>query len=273
MLINLPFIADSLQDDEENVARYSFTGGYPVNCFLEWHNGVHLIAPVDRTTGYSPVRAVADGKVIYVRQPHTVSNPAQNYGAFSDGPEWTDTGIVILQHDTEIGATETAPVSITYFSVYMHLKSVHKITTGTVRAPGSEREVAVGDVLLRKQKLGIAGQIYGQDAHLHFEICLDEANLEKLIGREVTAPSDPDTLPKADGRTDAVWGSTYIFLSETTPTLTSEPRTHQATTGTAELGAALWVQIDYAGDAKLTSFFAKATAQGNRFFRMKATHA
>ena len=267
MLINLPFLADSLQDDDENAVRYSFTGGYPVNSFLEWHNGVHLIAPVDGAKGYAPVRAVADGKVIYVRQPQTTSNPQQNYGAFSDHPEWTDNGIVILQHDTEIGATATAPVSITYFSVYMHLKSLGKVRTGTAKAPGPERALAIGDMLIRKYELGIAGQIYSQDAHLHFEICMDEANLKKLIGRDTTAPSDPDTLPKVDGRIDAVWGSTYIFLPETTPTLTFEPRTHHATTGTTELKTALWVQIEYAGDAKLTSFFAKGDSAGEPIFQ------
>lgn len=267
MLINLPFLADSLQDDDENVARYSFTGGYPVNCFLEWHNGVHLIAPVDRTTGYSPVRAVADGKLIYVRTPQTTPNPQQNYGAFSDNPEWTDNGIVILQHDTEIGAAETTPVSIRYFSVYMHLKSLGRIRTGTAKAPGPERDLAVGDTLFRKHELGTAGQIYSQDAHLHFEICMDEANLKKLIGRDPTTPSNPDTLPKVDGRTDAVWGSTYIFLPETTPTLSFEPKTHHATTGTTELKTALWVQIEYAGNAKLTSFFAKGDSAGEPIFQ------
>lgn len=262
MLISHPFLTDAVQDDDENAVRYSFTGGYPVNSFLEWHNGVHLIAPVNGAKGYAPVCAVADGAVIYVRQPQTTQNPQQNYGAFSDRPEWTDNGMVIMEHVLEIGATDTGPLSFTFYSVYMHLKSLAKLEPTTAKTQGPKREIATGDQLFRKHELGVAGQIYGQDAHLHFEICMDEANLKKMIGRETPTLPDLGTAPTADGRTDAVWGSTYVYLPVSTPVLTAEPRTHTATTGSTALGTALWIQIAYAGHATLTSYFAEGDKAG-----------
>jgi predicted chitinase len=262
MLISPPFLTDAVQDDDENAMRYSFTGGYPVNSFLEWHNGVHLIAPVDGAKGYAPVRAIADGTVLYVRNPQTTQNPQQNYDAFSDHPKWTDDGMVILEHNTEIGATDTAPVIITYYSVYMHLSALCKFKSAVIGTRSTEKELSKGDQLLRKQELGVAGQIYGQDAHLHFEICMDEANLKKLIGRDTPSLPDMGLAPTANGRTDAVWGSTHVYLPASTPVLAAEPRTHNATTGSTDLGTALWVEIAYAGNATLTSYFAEGEKAG-----------
>ncbi|MGJ7581139.1 hypothetical protein ACSFA3_13230 [Variovorax sp. RHLX14] len=262
MLISHPFLTDAIQDDDENAVRYSFTGGYPVNSFLEWHNGVHLIAPVDGAKGYAPVRAIADGTVIYVRQPQTAQNPQQNYGAFSDRPEWTDNGLVILEHVLEIGASDAGPTSVTFHSVYMHLKSLAKLEPTTAKPKAPALEIKTGDRLFRKHELGVAGQIYGQDAHLHFEICLDEVNLKKLVGQDTPALPDLGTKPTTDGRTDAVWGNTYVYLPASTPVLTAEPRTHTATTGSTGLGTALWIQIAYAGNATLTSYFAEGDKAG-----------
>lgn len=262
MLISHPFHTDAIQDDDENAVRYSFTGGYPVNSFLEWHNGVHLIAPHDAGKGYAPVRAVADGTLVHLRPPQTVANPQQNYGAFSDQPEWTDNGMVIVEHVLEIGANNVGPISITFYSVYMHLKSIAKFKEASSRSAGPERELRKGDRLFRKDKLGEAGQIYGQDAHLHFEICMDGDNLKKLIGREPATLQEIDTAPTNDGRTDAVWGSTYIYLPAGTPVSTTEPRTHTGTATTSTLGTALWLEIAYAGNATLTSYFANGDKTG-----------
>ena len=203
MLVSYPFATNTVQDDDQNALRYSFTGGYPVNSFLEWHNGVHLVAPVDNSNGRAPVRAVADGTVVHVRPPQTVSNPEQNYGAFTDRPEWTDNGMVVVEHALEIGANDSGPLTIAFFSVYMHLKSLAQFEGTEAKRPSVKRALAKGDRLFRKQEIGSAGQIYGQDAHLHFEICMDEPNLRKLIGRKTASLSAIDDAPTSDGVAEA----------------------------------------------------------------------
>lgn len=106
-------------------------GHYPVTSHLEWHNCVHVV-------GTSP-KAIADGTVVYVQTPDsapsTNKDHAQNYPAFGSDPEWTDKGMVILKHTTEIGANGTTPVEITFYSVYAHLKSLG--TSRTVIPPAS----------------------------------------------------------------------------------------------------------------------------------------
>lgn len=250
MLISLPFLADAVTDADDDLVRYAMGGSYPVTSHLEWHNGVHLISP----TADAPVRAIADGKVIYVVQPDKEPSSdvthAQNYGA-ADGKTklWTDKGMLILEHETEIGANGTTPVTLKYYSVYMHLKTL-------------EAEVSVGKQLYRKAKLGQPGQIYGQPNHMHFEVCMDEANITKLLGHAPGEHPAASQTPTADGRTDVVFGGTYVYLPANTPVLDAEPSTHMATASAQTLGTALWVQIDYAGAATLTSYHAAGDLLG-----------
>jgi hypothetical protein len=116
MLISPPFLTNA-----GSSISASFSGEYPVTSHMEWHNGLHLIAPVDEDH-HAEVRAIADGKLIYVRapdaQPGRDKHHPQNYAAFGDGPEWTDKGMVIVEHRTEIGATGNRPTEIVYYSVY-----------------------------------------------------------------------------------------------------------------------------------------------------------
>ena len=100
---------------------------------------------------------------------------------------------------------------MTYYSVYMHLSDI---------------DVAVEEKkpIWRKDVIGKAGHIYGRPHQIHFEICLNPDELQKLIGvnRAITW-SDPTTAPTADGRTDAVFGSLYVYLPAGTPTRTAAP--------------------------------------------------
>lgn len=181
MLISAPFLSNGTTEDNTDRIQFAYTGQYPVTSRLEWHNGQHLVAPQD-ANGYAEVRAIADGKVIYVDQPNAAPSAdkthPQNYATFGSSPEWTDKGMVIIEHTTEIGATGNTPTTITFYSVYAHLKEI---------AAG----VATGKAIYRKDIIGKPGQIYGEAGHLHFEICLDDANIKLLLGK------DPSNWPAA----------------------------------------------------------------------------
>jgi predicted chitinase len=252
MLISYPFLTESTHKDDSGTIRYAFGGHYPVNSFMEWHNGIHLNAPVDGDKGYAPLRAMADGKVIYIvapdAKPSTNANHAQNYWAYSEGhPEWTDKGMVIIEHTAEIGAREDKPVSFTFYSVYMHLKTL---------------DVKPGQRVYRKDRIGEAGQIYSEPAHVHVEICMDEANLTTLLGQAPDALPALEKAPTRHGRTDVVFGSTYVYLPAGTPVHATRPATNIGTAKGATLSAPLWVKLDYKGDAHLTTYHATGEHAG-----------
>ena len=136
------------------------------------------------------------------------------------------------------------------------------------------------DRIWRKDEVGQAGQVYGHTGQIHFEICMDEAAVKKLLGRDPKWVN-PDQLPAptSDGRADAVYGSLYIYLPENTPTSAgaAEPaavRSALPATSNASpspLGAVRWVKIDYGPDpatnanrAELTSYDAKGNQIGQR---------
>jgi hydroxyethylthiazole kinase len=170
-------------------------GAYPVSFNLGWHGGVHLMAPTD---GNQPayVRAIADGKVVYLRKTGPNGKPTLHYRNVR-----TDDGCVVIRHDTEIGEGDNAKV--TYYSVYLHLQTV-------------QPTLAVGKKIYRKDVLGTPGQIYGQYPQIHFEIVCDEANLRKFIGR-APGPVGPQ------GRTDAIYGDTWFFVPRGTKLFSNEP--------------------------------------------------
>ncbi|MGJ7579877.1 M23 family metallopeptidase [Variovorax sp. RHLX14] len=103
----------------------AFEGSYPVSAALQWHNGIHLVAPHE-TAGALPVCAIADGKVIFVNQPAPQNaDPAHPQNYMPNGkPAWTDNGCVIVEHTTDIGAAGDTATQIVYYSLYMHLSKV-----------------------------------------------------------------------------------------------------------------------------------------------------
>ncbi|MCA6218251.1 hydroxyethylthiazole kinase [Ideonella sp. B7] len=174
---------------------------------LGWHGGMHLIAP--QTNGQAEaVRAIADGAVVFVRTPKP-----QPAGTLSESEPlayrggWTDNGVVVLKHETEIG--EGADAKVVFFSIYMHLSAI-------------DPAVAQGRTVYRKAALGTAGQIYGAlERRIHFEIVCDDANLKRLVGR---SSGDLDT--SKDGRTDAVYGQIYFLLPGGTQFFEEKPLDH-----------------------------------------------
>lgn len=259
MLISPPFLPqrNANQSDEawldaamrQPAGRLANTGApegsYPVSNQFAWHNGLHLQGQPG-TDGHTAVRAIADGVVIYVAQPkESNTSPAdpQNYNPFADSPAWTDNGCIIIRHTTEIGANDGQPTEIIYFSLVTHLCQIARITPTGQTSP---RTLQAGDRVWRKDEIGRAGQIYGHSGQIHVEICLDDANLTRLIGRR-PAWFAPDNIPvpAADGRIDAVFGSIWFYLPASTPTSATRPQTHQRTITQSTLGEPLWLQMAY----------------------------
>jgi predicted chitinase/murein DD-endopeptidase MepM/ murein hydrolase activator NlpD len=224
MLISPPFLLARAADETDDawidrcmVGGQANNGAFPVSFNLGWHGGMHLEAPMNGTQS-EPVRAIADGEVVFLRQP--TAQPAgplppdhpQAYGG------WTDNGLLVIRHSTEIG--EGADASVTFFSVTMHLSAID----ATVRQ---------GQRVYRKAALGTAGQIYGSaQRQIHLEIVCDQDNLRRLAGR---ASGD---LPLAtDGRTDALYGSVYFHLPSGTEFFAQQPLAHltQASTQPARV--------------------------------------
>lgn len=175
-------------------------GAYPVSFNLGWHGGAHLMAPADAGQPAS-VRAIADGKIVYVRQTDTTHKPTLQYRNVR-----TDDGCVVIRHDTEIGEGDNAKV--TYYSVYMHMQQVLS-------------SLAVGKKIYRKDLIGTPGQIYGQFPQIHFEIVCDEANLKKLIGRAA------GPLRSTPARRDAVYGDAWFFVPRGTKLFANEPHPYR----------------------------------------------
>lgn len=200
-------------------------GAYPLSSALQWHGGLHLREPED----HAPVRAIADGDVVFLRRPTEQPAgplPADHAQAYRGG--WTDNGVVVLRHQTEIG--EGAHASVTFFSVHMHLREVDAAIQPNRR-------------IYRKSPLGRAGQVYGEPGRLHFEIVCDDANLQRLVGR---ASGNLNT--GANGRTDAVYGSMHFRLPADTPVYPARPALHLAQgTGGVPIGSEVFVELRYAG--------------------------
>jgi hydroxyethylthiazole kinase len=175
-------------------------GAYPVSFNLGWHGGAHLKAPTDDTQPAS-VRAIADGKIVYVRRTDTTHKATLQYRNVR-----TDDGCVVIRHDTEIGEGDHA--KITYYSVYMHMQQVLS-------------SLAVGKKIYRKDLIGTPGQIYGQFPQIHFEIVCDEANLRKMIGRA------PGSLGNNPARTDAVYGDVWFFVPRGAKIFANEPHPYR----------------------------------------------
>ncbi|GAA5785268.1 hypothetical protein [Chitiniphilus shinanonensis] len=232
------------------VSRISNTGApegsFPLSNHLLWHNGQHLEGQAG-SDGQAYARAIADGEVIYIGAPKKANddiNDAQNLNPFGEGASWTDNGSVILRHTTHIGAYGQDTTEIVYFSLYMHLSQLASVTGSDKK----KRALKVGDKVARKDAVGEAGRIYGHTRQLHFEICFDQNNLTRLIGR---APTWVDAAaipaPTEDGRRDCVFGDIWFYLPATTPTSSTAPTSHLRSASQSTLGQALWVRMRYSG--------------------------
>lgn len=252
-------------------------GSFPVSSWLQWHNGLHIQAPTD-AGDFLPVRAIANGIVRFAKaptKPTTEATDPLNYMPDKSVAR-TDNGIVIVEHEGEIGANGTTPTTFKFYSVYMHLSELAKVqvpeqknSKGKVITPASSRDLQKDDKVQRKDKLGTAGQIYGGKGQIHFEICMNPAELEKLLRRPPIWSEDlPVPAPTADGRTDSVFGSLWFYVPQGTHAVTgNQPKSNlreSAGSGRgfspAVLDDDLWVQITYRqGDATVRSY----TPEGN----------
>ena len=257
-------------------------GSFPLSHALSWHGGVHLQAP--RVDGVAlPVRAVADGVVVFAAAPRRRNDdPAdpQNYDGCGDGnpgrATWTDNGCVIVRHHTAIGSRRVAApgggaareveTELVFYSAYLHLSALARVTPPGAAAP---RPLRAGDAVWRKDEIGRPGRIYDHDGQIHFEIALDDENLQRLVGRR-PAGVDPDlpvaAPPSADGRVDSVFGDLYVHVpagaavasGSRMPADPLRPR-HPAET----LPAPVWVRIGYErGACSVQALDAAGTALG-----------
>ncbi|NYH25577.1 M23 family metallopeptidase [Paraburkholderia bryophila] len=160
------------------------SGAYPLSAHLRWHGGVHL------SYGAEPIRAIADGTVVFVRaatKKNTDPHDPLNYGG---GHAWTDNGCVVIKHVAETGKD----TKVIFWSVSMHLKEV---------------KVHNGMQLSRKEILGAGGEISGVPA-IHFEIFTDLTGINALIKRQ----DQPYKIFRAaDNSGDAdLWGDMHFVL-------------------------------------------------------------
>lgn len=199
MLISPPFIPSQVagENDDAFINRamqggIPGDGGFPLSFDLNWHGGAHLTAPQEGTTTL-PVRAIADGTLVYFRQPTNEASAPADHGLRYRN-QWTDNGCIVLKHETEIG--EGTRASVVFFSVYMHLSKI------TLANPTK------GAKVYRKDELGEAGQIYGQNHRIHFEIIADQSHIANLVGRSERLLDHQS----GSGRTDSCWGDMYFFI-------------------------------------------------------------
>jgi hydroxyethylthiazole kinase len=205
MLISPPFLpARGATETEDAWIERCMSGGlpgqgaFPVSFNLGWHGGMHLTAPTNGTQ-WEPVRAIADGEVVFVRQATQMpAGPLSPTDPQAYGGSWTDNGVVVIRHTTEIG--EGADAAVTFFSITMHLNHI-------------EAAIQPRQRVYRKAALGTAGRIAGRSVGeaflhtVHLEIVCDEDNVARLAGR---ARADLSTA--SDGRTNAVFGEMYFHL-------------------------------------------------------------
>ncbi|WP_438857660.1 hypothetical protein [Achromobacter spanius] len=221
MLISAPFLRAVLQaEDAESNAYWSLgektgKGAFPVSHQFGWHGGVHLVAP-GSPQNPEPVRAIADGVVVYARASDK-PKPAIDSASPSNDPlmyykGWTSNGVLVLKHDTEIGEG----VSVTFYSIYQHLHTLEKNA-------GTKLALNTGDKVYRKEAIAQAGYIYGEPHRIHFEIVADKANVERLLGRST------GELKSKEGRRDCVWGDIHFVLPANTPLYDTNPREFRST--------------------------------------------
>lgn len=166
--------------------------GFPVNGVESWHGGIH-IPHTDTGALANPLRAVADGVVVYANYP-APSEKRDTKPLNYDGS--TDNGCVLIRHEMLIGED---PVSCVFYSLTMHMKQVRPEIQGKA-----------GVTIRRGQVIGTTGMVSGGNAY-HFQICCPSDMLKMLCGRDhghldVTSP----------GRVKPAYGNRYFLLPEGT---------------------------------------------------------
>ncbi|MBJ2158546.1 M23 family metallopeptidase [Variovorax sp. IB41] len=168
------------------------SGAYPVSQAMGWHGGLHIHAP----TNMEPVRAIADGIVIFRRAAGNARYDNEDHS----------TGCVVIRHVTEIGAQGTTPVTVTYYSITQHLRQLdHALPP-------------VGRAIYRKDRLGLAGTIHGESDRIHLEIIAGDADTLRLVGR-----TTGELALGGNGRTDAVYGQAYVLVPAKTACYSAQP--------------------------------------------------
>lgn len=162
--------------------------GFPVNGGKSWHSGIH-IPHTDTGALANPLRAVADGVVVYARYPAPTekrdTKPLNYDGA-------TDNGCVLIRHEMLTGED---PVLCVFYSLTMHMKQVRP-----------EIQVKAGVTVRRGQIIGTSGMVSGRNA-CHFQLCCSSDMLKMLCGR------DHGNLDvSASGRAKPVYGHRYFLL-------------------------------------------------------------
>jgi predicted chitinase len=215
-------------------------GEFPILDNLAWHGGYHLHHTDEGSTG-SPVRAIADGVIVYARA--SSGSPANGVEPLAYNGV-TDNGCVVIQHATEIGDQ----VSVTYYSIYMHMKKEASYE-GTIRT---------GQKVYRKQAIGLVGQATHQNM-IHFEIICDQENLEKLVGRNT-----PQLDLSKDGRKTVVYGDIHFYLPKGKAKFYANPHANSPPIHTSEVE--LYVALRFAkGAAILTT--RQETAQESGIYK------
>ena len=105
-------------------------GTYPVGLNQQWHDGIHIFAESG-----TPVRAVADGKILLTRNGPNFPVGSPNF--------------VLVQHDmmrervtiTPDGESEVTEENLRWYSLYMHLERMDHEEVPADASPDSEEEV------------------------------------------------------------------------------------------------------------------------------------
>ncbi|WP_284335720.1 M23 family metallopeptidase [Comamonas sp. NoAH] len=236
MIISPPFLSrtDTAVYDEQCVRSVMSggilgSGGFPLGQAMVWHGGAHITAP----NANEPVRAIADGIVIFRREGGTAEYDGQPHS----------TGCVVIRHTTEIGADPgtngATAVEVTYYSIYQHLRKLDAALP------------ALNQPIYRKDKLGLAGDIHGQPNRIHLEIIAGDADTQKLVGRNTAE------LPlNQDGRSNTVYGQLYVLLPAQSVCHATQPGNSPLPIASGDSGDAdLIIGIQYEqGHATLTTY-------------------
>ncbi|MEG5627196.1 DUF3289 family protein [Enterobacter hormaechei] len=165
---------------------------YPVNPVGAWHGGIHIPHTDISSAQANPIRAIADGTIIYARSPS--ENKDKKPLAYNGK---TDDGCVLIRHKILIGED---PVEFVFYSLTMHLKQVR-----------FEILSNIGQRIKREQVLGTSGVVDGKNA-FHFQICCEQKMLDVLCGR-----IDGGINIAFPGRVKPVYGSEYYYFPAGTP--------------------------------------------------------
>ncbi|EAW8702153.1 DUF3289 family protein [Salmonella enterica] len=172
---------------------------YPVNPVGAWHGGIHILHTDHSSSQANPIRAIAEGTIIYARSPSEKKDkkPLAYNGA-------TDDGCVLIRHQILIG---DEPVEFVFYSLTMHMKQVR-----------SDILSSIGKSIKREQIIGTSGVVDGKNA-FHFQICCEQKMLNALCGRihggvNISSP----------GRLKPVYGDEYYYFPAGTPVYDDIPK-------------------------------------------------